>query len=305
MILAMLTGCILDATVGGCGDAGACEQVERFEQTMSLDLLLVIDGSPSMADDHQRLSEALPALVAPLVQPAFDVHLGVLSMDMTLAPGVLQQVDGRRWADASQGEQAASAWLASAALVPTTSGADERGLGAVVAALADSAPAEDAGFRRASAPLSLLFLSDEDDASEVELSSFAELVTAGQPGLLAAHAIVPVDTVCTTVVGDRYVELAARTGGAVLSICEPSHGPFLSAIAQLEALRGRRDNYALAASARPGSVSVTITPPNDEPYLLQPDDFALARDGAELVLRTLPPPPGSELEVRYQTASAL
>lgn len=80
---------------GSRRDAGWVEPIGICSEAASVDLLLVIDDSSSMAEEQDRLADALPALVSALAappdddgdgradwQPIADLHVGVITTDM-------------------------------------------------------------------------------------------------------------------------------------------------------------------------------------------------------------------------------
>ncbi len=99
------------ACVVGCGSEvrrqppgpGPATAVERLVQPATeVDVLLVVDNSPSMADKQAILSAAMPDLVAGL--PAADVHLGVISS--SLGALTAPQCDGASTAQPAHNERA-------------------------------------------------------------------------------------------------------------------------------------------------------------------------------------------------------
>ncbi len=158
-----------------------------------IDLLFVIDNSPSMADKQRLLGAAMPALVDELKKAPGglpSLHVGFVSSD--LGAGLLSSAQCKQGGDrgrlivrpecgldrdgpfvrAGQGPSNVTGDLATALGCLTQLGA--RGCGfeqhlesARVAVLPASAggPPENQGFRRAGAHLALVVLADEDDCS--------------------------------------------------------------------------------------------------------------------------------------------
>lgn len=111
ILLLLLGGCPLDSQIGSnCADAGACltggSPSERSPSDLpsriveSLDVLFVVDDSPSMAEEQKLLREALPRFVRVLAtgdrnlndavdfRPPKSLHLGVITTDMGLPTAV-------------------------------------------------------------------------------------------------------------------------------------------------------------------------------------------------------------------------
>lgn len=164
------------------------------EPERPVDILVVVDNSASMAGEQAKLKSAIGSLVAGLVQaePPFDFHFGVVTTDIdsdagaagadpaSRGPGRLRRVPGGTahyvacapgpgGVRCNVGDGAASSALAAIQAlldVGTGGSTSEKGLLAAMRALSEPLRStENAGFLRAEAALSLVFVSDEEDSS--------------------------------------------------------------------------------------------------------------------------------------------
>jgi len=224
--------------IGGCTDyfvdgatvEGDSEVVsETFTQAPlpALDVLFVIDSTGSMAEEQSGLGSAVGAFVAALDALVTRYQIGVISMDLDDGGALL----GQPWILTSEDPDVVAHLVANLA-VGTTSPPPSRGLDAVALALADERGVN-VGFRRDSASLQVVFVSDGDDASgevlgDDPVGAFLDVLAeeASRTGHLArASALVgDIPSGCrgaggTALPGDRYAEVALESGGQIASIC--------------------------------------------------------------------------------------
>lgn len=169
------TAPVPEATDTGTTGAGALPP-EGAVPCTALDVLFVVDNSSTMAEEQVRLAAAGPAFVAAVRAnlPAVEsVHVGVIATD---DPGLA--VSAARCGPFAGGaghmtqDDDLSLALACALQVGTGGSADERPIEALLAAVADLANQPggfNADFVRASAPLVLVIVSDEEDDHEAAL----------------------------------------------------------------------------------------------------------------------------------------
>lgn len=181
----MLTAC--ESSVKVADDGGVCVEVRKDIPVFAnrdLDILLVIDSSPSMAEEASALAENLSRFVSVLetIDSGLpNVHIGVVSADIAQGNGRLQsapQIDsclppqdnylrdigylnGER--DKNYGGTLAESLACIATLAPTMAVIEEP-LEAMKRAL-DGSNTENIGFVREHAFLLVLIVSDEDDCS--------------------------------------------------------------------------------------------------------------------------------------------
>jgi hypothetical protein len=286
-------------------DAVAPEAVWVEETLASLvppavDVLFIVDGTGSMAEEQAALAAASSSFVDNLSGQALDWQLGAASTDLGDG-GVLT---GDPWIITPAAESPAHA-LAVALTVGTDHVPPSAGLDAATLALRDST-GQNHGFRRQTAALHVVFVSDGDDQSGPVLGAdpvdaFVDLLAneaarAGQPARASA-VVGPASVGCeggsgSASAGFRYLEVAARTGGASASICDADFTAVADAIGALAVERPVR--FALQAQPVEGTLSVTVNG-------VRTTAFTLDRDGPAVVF-TEAPGVDDELLARYQLA---
>lgn len=265
-------------------------QVERFVQAPlpAVDLLFVVDGTGSMAQEIDALQAGITDLVASLDGLELDWHLGVVSAD----------------ADAPW-----SGWLLGSPYVLTSAHPDpvgafaerlprdlelgEQGLAAAVLALEEGeASGANAGFFRPDARLNVVFVSDADDHSAGDATAaFLEALALRAPEATASALVGDVPGGCTSdngsaQAGERYASVVEATGGQLGSICSAT---FSDLLADLGSSSFSLPYRFTLRTAPVENVTVTIDGvPTD----------AFSVDGLDLVFEE-PPPSGSRIEVRY------
>lgn len=181
--------------VTGCSDGpGATRWTDVFVQPGLVDLLLVVDDAPSMAEEQARLVEVMPDLVDGLARVSGRV--GVTSTD---GGGALSAV-----VDAAS-EDAAAVLADRVAMGADGSDAGE-GLAAALAAVTPPlSETANVGFRRDDALLVTLFVSDHDDAGVEPVADLVADLDA------VVHAYVPLEAT-------RYATAVELTHGLLLDV---------------------------------------------------------------------------------------
>jgi hypothetical protein len=249
LLVFMVVVACSDSQAGDDRDAAICVEERRdipVAIERDLDLLFVVDTSPSMADEADLWATNVTRFVN--VLETFEgglpnMHIGVVSSDVAAGGGLLESTarvqgctppngtfirdiayaNGEREAN-YDGELADV--LACIALLPPTGGEIEQPLEAMKRALDDSNPEND-GFLRDDAFLMVVFVGDEDDCSggndfdldEPEDRSawrcFADGVTCDQdtstPGTKTGCA--PIDTPTTLTPLDDYDDFLSDLKG--------------------------------------------------------------------------------------------
>jgi len=279
---------------------------ESFKQEAQprVDLLFVVDHTPSMEPARSALAASASDLLSALNDDQLAWQLGVVSTDLESdLSGVLQ---GDPWILTPHTEDSSAALRR--ALDVTPGQGPTGGLGAATRALTEPRRSdENRGFRRSDAALHVVVLSDADDESGSVLGvepgeAFLDLledeaVRSGQPASLSAVVGDP-GTGCTgaagtALPGDTYAEVALASGGAVASICEADLGAVVLQLGTLVQEGTRR--FPLQAEPVPSTVRVAID------NIRKDDGWVVELAPPALVLEN-PPPAGATLTIRYTLA---
>ncbi|MFM2246272.1 MAG: hypothetical protein RL071_2346 [Pseudomonadota bacterium] len=278
---------------------------ERFQQAplAAVDLLWVIDDTPSMESARQTLGAALVGALGELDALGLQWQVGVVSA--ALDDPALGVLDGQPWILRPGLAGAEDALLDT---VTAGGGRDPTG-GLGVAALALSPPLRDGanrGFRRPDAALQVIVVSDDDDQSEAILGddpagAFLDLLAdeaaaSGRAARLSAIVGAP-GTGCsgvdgTALPGDRYAAVAAESGGLLGDVCTADLRAVVRGLGDLAVELPR--SFPLAAAPIDGTLQVEV---DGEPT----GAWTLRLDPPELVLDAAPPA-GAELRVSYRAA---
>ncbi|MBI3180643.1 MAG: choice-of-anchor D domain-containing protein [Myxococcales bacterium] len=300
---------------------------ERFVQGAAgqLDLLFVVGNTTTMQPFQDRMKAAVPGWLASAASLGVNLRLGVTTTGLIprLAScpggasggegGRLFPVDGSRPRVVSSASAGAAATLAQNLTVGACHNLVQ-GLEAMRAAL--SAPLIDsaddprtfqpndgnAGFLRATAPLAIVFLVDEDDHSGFDTEGYAQFVRSLKGPTMAhrvaAHALVPTDSSCETAgpPGPRFSDVARMTGGMVRSVCEPSYASFLDEL--VHRASGPQSEFRL--SYRPSGATGISVRVNGAEAPSGSWSFDPAKNSIVFAAGSVPAP-GSSIVVRYRS----
>ena len=280
---------------------------DRFIQAAlpGVDVLWVVDDTPSMRAKQQTLAGAARAFVEAMDAAGLAWQAGVVRS--TLGEDDAGVLHGNPWVIVP-GLPDPAGELAQAAQVGANGAEPSGGLGAALLALSDPlAEGPNRGFRRPDAALHIVVFSDGDDESESVLGADPVAATLGwlaeearESGRAAALSAVVGDAGAgcvgaggQAVPGDRYLAVAAATGGATASICDADLEPVLTEIGAATAEWPR--SFALQGMPEAGSARVWV---ND-----QRENEGWDIIGAALTF-DLPPPPDAEIRVSYVLAAS-
>lgn len=195
------------------------EDVFTPDQPEQVDLLWVVDSSPSMSEERAALADGFLAVYAALVDARIDFHIAVTTTACD-DPGLL--VQGTVLTNETPAATEAFRGLVEAAGV---SPAGRCGIGAVAAALAEpNLSGANAGFYRDDADLKVIVVSDEDDASPDDVGSFVDWMNTIKPDpemTTFSGLIGPLPGCADAVDGARYRSVIHAVGGTETSICQP------------------------------------------------------------------------------------
>ncbi len=272
---------------------------DTFVQTPvpAVDLLVVVDDTPSMAQEIDALSAEFASLVAAVDQADLRWQLGVTTTADGDRAGWLR---GRPFVITPRTPAPESAFAE--ALPQATGSGSERGIDAALRALdLTGAGGANAGFRRPDAALHVLFVSDGDDDSPTTdgdpvvrfVNRLASESVSGVPAQVSA--LVGDATGCTSARGSarpapRYRDLVARTGGVASSICADDFTPIIAAIS--DAAVDLPAEFPLARTPDPGSVRVDVNGARVS------GGFTVATDPPRVVFDA-PPAANARISVNY------
>ena len=300
---ASLTGCV-EFAIDPIADPTPPQDVvvvdERFVQAPlpAVDVLMVVDGSRSMAQERAELNRAAADLFGALDGLGLAWQLGVVSTDVEIGGGQLR----------------GSPWILTPATLDRldaftrmTAGFDapgERGLDAATLALSLAVDGENVGFRRHNAALHVVFVSDGDDEGDVAIDAFVEQIAAdgarwGGPWFISA-VVGDLPSGCSSIrgsagAGERYTAAAVAGGGAVASICAADYGSALEEIGAAAVTLPDRFPLERVPSADP------IVRVDGE---LMADGWWVDAAGPWLVFER-PPSAGARIDVSYPTRNTV
>ena len=263
--------------------------VESFDQPLSVngvDIIWVIDRSCSMRDDEPRIVMGVEAMMKAL--PATGWRLNIISSDplRTLQYTEFPLVPGDTLADAYDLFDAMAA-------VPST---QEKGFSAAHNYIMNSPDAK--FWMRKDAALLVVFVSDEDDQSQVDFPKsqdftdwYGTLRPGGSTFLSSIVHIPPDDSLCsvsTQWTGDRYIDATNYFGGTVVDICTEN---WAAGVADATVKIEPYEEWELFYKPHPISIKVFI-------------DNALNTDWhydepSNTVIFDVIPPPASFVEIGY------
>ncbi len=250
----------------GTGTSGGIYE-ESFEQTYieePIDVLWVLDNSGSMDESLGRLGDQLDLFIGAFLTLGLDYHIGVVTTDMDSASqsGKLQGTP--TYIDSSTPDPVGK--FEARASVGSGGSGDERGLDAAQTALSEPlASTENAGFLRADSTLSVIVLSDENDASSQAAGKFTTWFEGlrtdpdkttfnafvGDRGFGCSGGDIWAGDFIEAVGGDKYIDVADNTDGFFASICSDDFSAPVTNMARSSA--GMKSTFALTET--PSDVS--------------------------------------------------
>jgi hypothetical protein len=238
---ALTTGCSENTLTRPGGS-----QVLYQNPPTEVDILLVVDNSCSMQDEQNQLSEGFDRFVEYFEVADVDYHIGVTTTDMESDQGALHAAGGYPFITPETPNPADV--FRDNVQVGINGWPWEKGLASAAHALSDNlAEGANAGFLRDDALLSVIFISDEEDASRYAVNSyinyFLNLKDSARRDAFNASALIGVDidtlepSDCGQGSGSstngaeaafRYHDVVVQTGGVVASICEEDFSDIVS-----------------------------------------------------------------------------
>ncbi len=226
-------------------------EVYFLDPSTEVDVLFVVDDSPSMKQEHDKVKEAFEEFIFEVNESDSDWQIGVTTTDMETDQGGVLLGPGPLYIT-PETENYESVFLAKIDTVGTQGSGWEQGLQAARRALLDApaglADTANVGFLRPDADLAIVVVSDENDCSDggalphedqLECYQMNEMLV---PTTDYIHAFEGLEQ------GNRTVTFSAIVGPPSAEECEdatPGHR-YLSVVRDLEGLNADicEDDYA-------------------------------------------------------------
>ena len=275
------------ATLGlfGCSDYDltAFEGVDSYNQNPAdeVDILLVVDNSCSMSPYQARLGANFSQFISWFIDANVDYQIAVTTTsvidppppdgtfctqaDVNRVPPAGQLVDNMIITPATPNPEQVFSDLVNVGICGSGS---EMGLEAARLALSEpNISGPNFGFLRQEAALSLIFVSDEEDASPLPVADYINALydVKGQRSrsVFNASALTMIDPApCVGINtsgssdGTRYVDVAVQTNGIAANLCDQD---FAGIVTDLSLNASRlRDVFFLSGEPSPESLEVSI-----------------------------------------------
>ncbi len=300
--------------------SASARQTDRFVEGSpgQVDVLFVVDNTASMLEESPRLVAAMPSFANSALATGVDLHVGVTTTGINSTnpacpggvgggeAGRLFPADGSGPRIFTNGTPNLGQALQKAVQVGEC-GYEQQGLEAMRRAL--TSPLVDhaddpvtpqpndgnLGFYRETASLAVVVVSDDDDTSPDSVDTYVrflqQLKGAGNAARSSVYAIVPSGTTCPSASGQgvRYAEAAARTGGAVESVCANDFAPLLADV--VNRAFSAQTRFPLSGTPDASGVTVTVDGAPAGGWVYEPV--------SNTVIFGSPPPPGAVIEVSY------
>lgn len=275
-----------------------------------VDILWVVDDTRSMAEEQEALVAAADEFSSALADAGVSWQLGVTTTDVVNEGA--GELRGNPWILTPSADDPAAA-IRAALAVGTEGSEPAAGLAAAWLALTEPlASGQNRGFRRPTAALHAIVVSDGDDHSSdifEEASLGADSAAAFEAFLRDQELATNRSAVLSAIVGpagkgcsgeggdalpgDVYVAVAEATGGVTGSVCEADLSAVAAALGDTSVEWPRI--YVLQAEPDPDSIRVAVDEVRaDEGWTYQAEPPAVAFDEA--------PAPGAVISVRYAVA---
>jgi len=307
------------------------EYLEVFEQTPSVavDILFVVDNSPSMVHEHTAVVQGFGAFISEVMESDSDFHIGVTTTDMETNEGGL--LLGNPNYISTEDADYAYEFMQKIEAVGVDGSGWEKGLGAAKQALFDS-PAgfgdtENSGFMRYDADLAIVVVSDENDCSDEgnlphndqqECYTMDEKLVPVVDYINAYAGLKPetYDVTFSAIVGPeiaegcedtkpgfRYLTVAQEMEGLRGDICQNDWSDMMGELGLIAT--GLNTFFVLQAAPDVETVEVTV---DEVPVEYDPDELDgwsyRAEDTAIYFWGDGVPPRDSEVVIHYWTAAS-
>lgn len=304
---------------------GRVETTDTFvqEPTNEVDILWVVDNSPSMAEEQAEVARRFEQFVSNVASSNADFHIGVVTTDMESSDH-----RGKLQGDPLYltPEDDYIPLFQQNVQVGTSGARYEKGIDAAYQALSEPlVSGYNAGFRRPGATLSIIYVSDENDCTDrgalagqtsntactdnpdllVDvrelIDDYKTLATRDERLVVSAIVGPSVDVGCNgSVPGLRYLAMAEAFGGLKSSICEADFSRIMIDLS-LE-VSGVRTAFQLTHEAVEETIEVVVDdavvePDPDNGWTYDPAYWIVYFHGDGI------PPRGSTINITYEIGS--
>jgi len=280
----------------GCSDTGLREAPPPLwygetdtwfqEREDYADILLVVDNSGSMGDEQDELSSSFEAFVEFIERAETHYHIGVVTTDVDAEFAEYGEVPGQLRGQPhfiTPDTEDAAAVFRDAVRVGVHGSGYERGFEAARAALGpELLAADNEGFYRDEALLTLVFVSDEDDQSLDGTGTYLQHfrnMKGGDEDAVLAHGLIGLDEETWepgpcgagdpyeggAVPAYRYADFIEATGGIAGPVCS---GDFTQMLFEMGRATTRvRDRFELSWIPRAETLAVTMAVPGTPEFI--------------------------------------
>ncbi len=264
----------------------------QVEEQIPVDLLMVIDNSCSMSDDHQALAYNVSEFLKWFEGSGTDYRIGVITTDM-YNPNESGRLQGMPKIITPSTHDGADLLFTTIVGLGENGASTEKGRDPIYAALTEPLLSEEnENFLRKDAKLHTLIVTDEPDNSEKELEEFLdwyELDLKLHPEDAYIHVVAMANT--------DYPYLASETNGNSYNI--ETWDWVTGLVDDLDTmLTGLEDTFCLSHEHEPGTLEVYV---NSQPHFYDWDfEESECNHGAIVFEQENVPSPGSIIKVVYK-----
>ncbi len=271
-------------------------QLVDVKNNTKLDVLVVIDNSGSMANEHKNMAMRFGTFIDKL--DGVDWQIGIVTTDVSKdsikRDGRLVEfkdvgaaATGKYVITSAMGKETAKAWFAATIQMPTDGSGNEQGIAATLRALqrsqqtGDAISAFNSPLIRSDSALAVLVVTDADETNPqgTQVQNKPETLinyvkTTFPSKAFSYHSIVVpnMDTVCKAADGNEayglsYISISSLTGGITGTVCATDYGAQLSDIGKStqELIKTVSLNCAPVDVDGDGLPEMAIVTPNGSP----------------------------------------
>lgn len=322
---------LLLAPLSGCNEyqLSGTEHTEVYflDPSTAVDILFVVDNSPSMKQEHDKVKEAFADFIFEVNESDSDWHIGVTTTDMeTETGGVLLGPDPLYITPETENYE--GLFIAKINTVGTQGSGWEQGLQAAKSALLDApnghADSANAGFLREDADLAIVVISDENDCSDGGalphedqqecywmndelvptqqfINAFESLKRDDQTTTFSGIVGPPSAEACENATpGHRYLSMVAEFDGLEADICEEDYERVMADLGLVAT--GVQTFFVLQWNADPETIEVRVDDADVPEDPSEQDGWSYREDENTVYLwGAYEPPRGSKVEIHYWT----